>query len=115
MKKKKSARGHPVTEIVTLLSNRPWAVLNTQILTSIDAALTPRLLNFSDYSITFTVPRQVSEPIHLDATKYTYLVKKALLIKTNSSAKIIVEPKVTRPVAYYFQHGPTTVFFLSLI
>ncbi|KAJ7934466.1 hypothetical protein B0H13DRAFT_2305561 [Mycena leptocephala] len=93
MKKKTSARGHPVTEIVTLLSNKPWAVLNTQILTKIDAVLNPRLLNFSDYSITFTVPRQVSEPIRLDATKYEYLVKKALLIKKNPRVKIIVEPK----------------------
>ncbi|KAJ7922590.1 hypothetical protein B0H13DRAFT_2317254 [Mycena leptocephala] len=74
MKKKKSGWGHPITEIVTLDSTKPWAVLKTHILTKIDTALNPRLLHFSEYSITFTVPRQVKDPIHLaDAAKYDYL------------------------------------------
>ncbi|KAJ7909537.1 hypothetical protein B0H13DRAFT_2330240 [Mycena leptocephala] len=94
MKKKKSACGHPITEIVTLDSTKPWAVLKTHILTKIDTALNPRLLHFSEYSITFTVPRKVKDPIHLtDAAKYDYLVKNALLIQKIPSAKIVVEPK----------------------
>ena len=92
MKKMKSARGHPVAEIVTLDSHKPWDILKTHILTKINTALKPRLLHFPDYSIAFTVPRQVSDPIHLtDATKYDYLVNKELLILKNLSKKIVVE------------------------
>lgn len=102
MKKRKSARGHPITEIVTLDSTKPWAVLKTHFLTKIDTALNPRLLHFSEYSITVTVPRQVSDPIHLtDAAKCDYLVKKALLIQKNPSAKIVVEPNAVRPLSFY--------------
>ncbi|KAJ7853121.1 hypothetical protein B0H13DRAFT_1904308 [Mycena leptocephala] len=37
------------------------------------------ILNFYDYSITFTVHRQVTDPIHLrNPENYTYLVQKAL-------------------------------------
>ncbi|KAJ7022246.1 hypothetical protein C8F04DRAFT_1194655 [Mycena alexandri] len=58
-------------------------------------ALNPTQLLFSNYIVTFTVPRQVSDPIHLnDKDKYEYLVKKALLIVKNPSAKIMVEPKI---------------------
>jgi hypothetical protein len=54
----------------------------------------PEVLNFYDWDITFTVPRQVSDRMGLtDASEYGYLVTKALQIKANPSAKIIVEPK----------------------
>ncbi|KAJ7939461.1 hypothetical protein B0H13DRAFT_1850756 [Mycena leptocephala] len=93
MKKSKSSRGPPVTEIVNLKSNQPWSSLKTWILTSINEALEPFSLDLHAYNITFTVPRQASDPILLGKEKYAYLVKKALLIQKNPSAKIVVEPK----------------------
>ncbi|KAJ7862829.1 hypothetical protein B0H13DRAFT_2354477 [Mycena leptocephala] len=94
MQKAKSSRGHPITEIVTLYSNKPWPTFKTNLLTKINTALKPHSLNFFDYSITFTVPRQVSDPIQLtDHTKYEYLLKKVLLIQKNPTAEIVVEPK----------------------
>ncbi|KAJ7696413.1 hypothetical protein B0H16DRAFT_1485009 [Mycena metata] len=95
MKLKKSTRGAPVTEIVTLKSNETWPALRTYILAKINSTLKPAQLLFSNYTVTFTVPRQVSDPIHLnDEDKYEYLVKKALLIVKNPNAKIMVEPKI---------------------
>ncbi|KAJ7046022.1 hypothetical protein C8F04DRAFT_1172992 [Mycena alexandri] len=95
MKLKRSSRGPPVTEIVTLKSNESWPALRTYILANLNSTLHPTQLLFSNYIVTFTVPRQVSDPIHLnDKDKYEYLVKKALLIVKNPSAKIMVEPKI---------------------
>ncbi|KAF7342308.1 hypothetical protein MVEN_01819200 [Mycena venus] len=93
MKKAKSSRGHPITEILNLSSDKPWSTLESNILIKIQLALQPSVLRFSDYSITFTVPRKVTEPMLLNDTKYEYLIKKALLIKNNPNVKIIVEPK----------------------
>ncbi|KAJ7730669.1 hypothetical protein DFH07DRAFT_992852 [Mycena maculata] len=93
MKKSKSSR-RPVTEAVVLKSNVPWATLKTTLLTEINNALDPSSLNFHDYIITFTVPRQVSDPMQLsNDTKYKYLVGKALQIQKNPSAKVLIEQK----------------------
>ncbi|KAJ7866881.1 hypothetical protein B0H13DRAFT_2352242 [Mycena leptocephala] len=87
-----------LTKIVTLKSDDSWPALRTHILTKINVTLTPPRLLFSDYSVTFTVPRQVSEPMHLnEESDYDYLVKKAVLIVKSPTAKIIVEPKVKSP------------------
>ncbi|KAJ7807324.1 hypothetical protein B0H13DRAFT_2483972 [Mycena leptocephala] len=94
MKKATSAR-RPVTEAVILRSDVPWATLKTKILTQINNALDPPSLNFHEYNITFTVPRQVSDPMQLtDHHKYEYLVKKALRIQKDPSAKVHIEQKV---------------------
>ncbi|KAJ7690877.1 hypothetical protein B0H17DRAFT_1201448 [Mycena rosella] len=83
-----------ITEPVILNSDEPWDTIKAQILVKIDAVLNPATLCLDDYNITFTVPQQVSEPMQLnDETKYSYLVKKALEIKKNPVAKILVEPK----------------------
>ncbi|KAJ7877283.1 hypothetical protein B0H13DRAFT_1631817 [Mycena leptocephala] len=93
MKKATSAR-RPVTEAVILRSDVPWATLKTKILTQINNALDPPSLNFHEYNITFTVPRQVSDPMQLtDHQKYEYLVKKALRIQKDPSAKVHIEQK----------------------
>jgi hypothetical protein len=93
MKKSKSSRS-PATEVVVLKSNVSWATLKTNILTQINEALDPPSLLFRDYSITFTVPPQVSDPMQLSDKKYDYLVKKALQIPKNPSVKVIIEQKV---------------------
>ncbi|KAF7372254.1 hypothetical protein MVEN_00084900 [Mycena venus] len=96
MKKTQSSRGPPNTQVVNVYSNEPWKRLKSHILTKINSVLKPDNLNFFDFTITFKVPRQVSDPMHLaDDEHYKYLVKKALLIQKNPSAKIIVEPKET--------------------
>ncbi|KAF8210056.1 hypothetical protein K438DRAFT_1810766 [Mycena galopus ATCC 62051] len=94
MRKPKNSRGAPVTNVMKLLSDKPWIVLHTKILEAFDDALDSAPFDFSDYTITFTVPRQVTDPIRLNETKYKYLVEKALEIKTNPSARILVEPKM---------------------
>jgi hypothetical protein len=58
LKKKKSSRGRPIRDVVTLDSKAPWSTLKIQILAKINAALDPPSLNFFEYNITFTVPRQ---------------------------------------------------------
>ncbi|KAJ7709385.1 hypothetical protein B0H16DRAFT_1703815 [Mycena metata] len=81
MKEKKSART-PVTEIVTLNSGNLWPALRTHILSKINIVLKPHVLLFSDYEVSFTLPRHVGDPMKLnDEEKYKYLIKKALLIK----------------------------------
>ncbi|KAJ7038484.1 hypothetical protein C8F04DRAFT_911554, partial [Mycena alexandri] len=63
----------------------------------ITAALKPAQLNFDDYIISFTVPRQLSDPIQLtNDSKYKYLVDHALKIKANPNAKIVIEVKAVR-------------------
>ncbi|KAJ7883598.1 hypothetical protein B0H13DRAFT_2667118 [Mycena leptocephala] len=94
MKKSTSSRGPPITQVVNLYSNESWSCLKTHILAKINGVLKPTNLNFFDYTITFTIPRQVSDPMYLaDVEHYDYLVKKALLIQKNPVAKIVVEPK----------------------
>ncbi|KAJ7880824.1 hypothetical protein B0H13DRAFT_2345430 [Mycena leptocephala] len=92
IKKSKSSR-IPATEVVVLKSNVSWATLKTNILTQINEALDPPSLIFHDYNITFTVPRQVSNPMQLSDKKYDYLVKEALQIQKNPSVKVIIEQK----------------------
>ncbi|KAF8153727.1 hypothetical protein K438DRAFT_2026635 [Mycena galopus ATCC 62051] len=92
MMKAKSARGDPVTEVLILKSDITWQNLKTHVLTTINNALNPELLNFFDYHIVFTIPRKVSEPIRLIEDKYDYLVTKALEIKKSPEVKIKVEP-----------------------
>ncbi|KAF8179367.1 hypothetical protein K438DRAFT_2021682 [Mycena galopus ATCC 62051] len=92
MTKAKSARGDPVTEVLILKSDIAWQNLKTHVLTTINNALNPELLNFFDYHIVFTIPRKVSEPIRLIEDKYDYLVTKALEIKKSPEVKIKVEP-----------------------
>ncbi|KAJ6454595.1 hypothetical protein C8R45DRAFT_1111843 [Mycena sanguinolenta] len=100
MKKSKTSRGSPITEIITLSSKELWPRLKTEILTAASNALNPPRLNFYDYCITFTVPRQVTDPIHLrNPDNYTYLVQKALSIVKNPNAKIIVEPNENFPAS----------------
>jgi hypothetical protein len=93
MKKPRLSRGPPITQIVNLYSNESWRRLRTHILKKINTVLKPAHPNFFDYTINFTVPRQVCDPMPIaDVEHYDYLVKKALLGK-NPVAKIIVEPK----------------------
>jgi hypothetical protein len=63
-------------------------------------ALDSAPFDFSDYSVTFTVPRHVTDPIRLNETKYGYLVEKALEIKTNPFTRILVEPKVVQKLSF---------------
>jgi hypothetical protein len=93
MVKPKSSRGSPTTEFFSLKSTVRWDVLQGHVLTSIGEVLSPKTLNADHYSISFTIPRQVSDPIAFSENKHAYLVKKALEIKKNPNVKIVVEPK----------------------
>ncbi|KAJ7435680.1 hypothetical protein B0H11DRAFT_1855347 [Mycena galericulata] len=93
MKKAKSSRGLPITEIILLASNKPWSSLKSRITNKIREAIDPPFVDLADYTITFTIARHVSSPIILDQSKYDYLVSKALKIKADPCAKILVEPK----------------------
>ena len=103
MKKSKSSRGAPATEIVTLKSDRSWSTLKSQIRSHISIALDQPFPELCHYNVSFTVPCQVSDPILLlDEIKYKYMVKKALSIQKSPNAKIVVKPKVThRPSHFY--------------
>ncbi|KAJ7164536.1 hypothetical protein C8R46DRAFT_901290 [Mycena filopes] len=95
MKKSKNSRGPPIaTDIIALKSDEPFDRLKAQLGVKIVAALNPQQLNYDDYNLTFTVPRQVSDAMQLtDEAKYKYLVDNALKIKSNPGAKIFVEVK----------------------
>ncbi|KAJ7166771.1 hypothetical protein C8R46DRAFT_1034776 [Mycena filopes] len=93
--KSKNSRGPPIaTDIIALKSDEPFDRLKAQLGVKIGAALNPQQLNYDDYNLTFTVPRQVSDAMQLtDEVKYKYLVDNALKIKSNPGAKIFVEVK----------------------
>ncbi|KAJ7284778.1 hypothetical protein C8J57DRAFT_1497665 [Mycena rebaudengoi] len=100
MKKAKSSRGAPITDIVTLDNDEPWDTLKAQILAKISAALNLNPLIYDNYDVVFTVRTHVPEPIRLDtAAKYKHLVSNALRIKSSAAGKIAVEPKLTRATA----------------
>ncbi|KAJ7236981.1 hypothetical protein C8J57DRAFT_1087900, partial [Mycena rebaudengoi] len=95
MKKAKSSRGAPITDVITLDNDEPWDTLKAQILAKISAALNPNPLIYDNYDVVFTVQTHVPEPIHLDtAAKYKHLVSNALRIKSSATGKIVVEPKL---------------------
>ncbi|KAJ7745547.1 hypothetical protein DFH07DRAFT_776658 [Mycena maculata] len=86
MKKSKSAKKPTKTAIFTLHNSEPFNTLKAQILE-----------DYNDYSITFTVPRQVKDPVTLDSDEtYTHLVGHALKINSTPCAKIVVEVKEDR-------------------
>ncbi|KAJ6505674.1 hypothetical protein C8R47DRAFT_1102179 [Mycena vitilis] len=94
LKKPKSSRGPPVTDVFEAYSDAPWERLEARIGKHIRTALDPMILDYDDYKITFTVPRQVTDPIALTGpTKYKLLVTNALNIKKSPGAKILVEQK----------------------
>ncbi|KAJ7724778.1 hypothetical protein B0H16DRAFT_1736524 [Mycena metata] len=97
MKKSRTSRGSPKSDLYTLTSDEPWDTLKAQIGVRICGILNPAILDLDNYDLTFTVPRHISDPIKLsDETHYKHLLKTALTIKTGPSARVIVEPK---PVA----------------
>jgi hypothetical protein len=94
-KKSKSSRGSPISDVFTISSDKPWNTLKSRIRTNIRTALHLEMFSIDDYTVTFTVPRQVTESIPLtDYKKYKILVSNALKIKGTPSAKIVIEPKV---------------------
>ncbi|KAJ7794197.1 hypothetical protein B0H14DRAFT_3557770 [Mycena olivaceomarginata] len=94
-KKSRSSRGSPILDVFTFSSDKPWNTLKSRIRTNIRTALHLEMFSIDDYTVTFTVPRQVTESIPLtDYKKYKILVSNALKIKGTPSAKIVIEPKV---------------------
>ncbi|KAJ7732491.1 hypothetical protein B0H14DRAFT_3517623 [Mycena olivaceomarginata] len=88
-KKSKSSRGSPISDVFTFSSDKPWNTLKSCIRTNIRTALHLEMFSIGDYTVTFTVPRQVTESIPLtDYKKYRILVSNALKIKGTPSAKI---------------------------
>ncbi|KAJ7699499.1 hypothetical protein B0H16DRAFT_1484141 [Mycena metata] len=101
MKKSKSSRVAIATDILTLNSDEPFDTLKAQLGVKIVTALKPAKLDFDDYIISFTVPRQVSEPIGLtDDKKYKHLVDNALKVKVNPNGKIVIEVKAVRAIPF---------------
>ncbi|KAJ7708061.1 hypothetical protein B0H17DRAFT_1124845 [Mycena rosella] len=95
--KSKSAKKPTKTAILSLHNSEPFDTVRDQILVGIASALHPPQADYNNYNITFTVPRQVTDPITLDSEEnYTHLVVHALKITTTPSAKIIVEAKEDR-------------------
>ncbi|KAK6988441.1 hypothetical protein R3P38DRAFT_2382470, partial [Favolaschia claudopus] len=102
MKKAKSSRGAAAADVFSLLSDQPWNTLRTRISEQIITVINPAILKLDDYNITFTIPRQVSDPMRLvDGTNYQYLLKKALEIKKNPNARVLIEPKLVRSSHLY--------------
>ncbi|KAJ7170629.1 hypothetical protein C8R43DRAFT_875556 [Mycena crocata] len=94
MKLKKSSRGPGVNDFLKLDSDEPWDTLKAQLLVKISEILAPQTLDFAQYSVTFTFPHQVTDPLPLnDQTQYDHLVENALNIKVEPKAKIVIESK----------------------
>jgi hypothetical protein len=69
-----------------LQSDEPWDTLQAQILIQIDSALHPSKIQFSDYNISFTIARTVSQPLPLNSVSdYSFLVSQATKGKSVSS------------------------------
>ena len=64
LEKQPSKRKNQV-HILTLSSDLNWDSLKAQILVKIDECLKPRVLDFGNYDVCFTVPRKVSDPTPL--------------------------------------------------
>ncbi|KAJ7769664.1 hypothetical protein DFH07DRAFT_938223 [Mycena maculata] len=94
---KPAAKKPTKTAIFTLHNSEPFNTLKAQILVRIASALHPAQEDYNDYNITFTVPRQVTDPVTLDSDEtYTHLVGHALKINSTPCAKIVVEAKEDR-------------------
>ncbi|KAJ7756912.1 hypothetical protein B0H14DRAFT_3511980 [Mycena olivaceomarginata] len=92
MKKAVSSRKPTKSAILTMNSDEPYETLKAQILVKISDALGLEKLDYADYDVSFTVPRQVKDPIQLEATKnYSDLVSNTIKIKNAAAAKIIIE------------------------
>lgn len=90
----KARRGHPELEPFKLNNDEPYDTLRAQILRTIDKLVSPPKINWEDYDITYTVPRQQTTPMKLNnEDKYAHLVECALKIKANPCVKILVEGK----------------------
>ena len=66
---KKAKKSVPIPRSIDLASNIVYDTLKAQILNQIDIALRPKALDIEDYSIAFTIPRQISDqmPLKIDS------------------------------------------------
>lgn len=97
MKEPKARRGRPETDIFELNDDEPYDRLRAQILVHIDQLISPPSINWEEYDITYTIPRQQTTALKIDTPeKYEYLLKCAHNIKSNPGAKILVEAKTVR-------------------
>jgi hypothetical protein len=71
-----------------------------QLLVKIDTMLKPKVINFKDYIVTFSVPRIHPKVTDLaDEDMYKFMVERALRSK-DRTASITVEPIVDTKVSY---------------
>ncbi|KAJ7902994.1 hypothetical protein B0H13DRAFT_2335426 [Mycena leptocephala] len=63
--KPKSSRRPPISDFFKLWSTDDWSVLKGRLRTNIRTGLELTTVNLTAYNITFTVPRQVTDPISL--------------------------------------------------
>ena len=79
-----------------------WDTFLAQLLVKIDMILKPRVIDFKDYFVTFSVPRFHPKVTDLaDEDMYKFLVERALQSK-DRTASITVEPIVGMKVWYLF-------------
>jgi hypothetical protein len=90
--KKTVSKRIPVGRRLELQSDEPWDTFQAQILVQIDSALHPSKIQFSDYNISFTIARTVSQPLPLNSVAdYSFLVSQATKGKSVSTVKIACE------------------------
>src|SRR5882762_5093797 len=93
--KKTVSKCIPVGRWLELQSDEPWDTLQAQILVQIDSALHPSKIQFSDYNISFTIARTVSQPLPLNlVADYLFLVSQATKGKSGSTVKIACDQMV---------------------
>ncbi|KAJ7923872.1 hypothetical protein B0H13DRAFT_1864488 [Mycena leptocephala] len=109
MKKAVSSRKPTKSTILTINSDEPYETLKAQILVKISDTLGLEKLDYADYDVSFTVPRQVKDPTQLEATKnYSDLVSNTIKIKNAAAAKIIIEQKFVGVSAKKENNNTTT-------
>jgi hypothetical protein len=100
MKKDTKKRGDSKNTVLRLEPEAVWDTFLAQLLVKIDMMLKPKVIDFKNYIVTFSVPRIHPKVTDLaDEDMYNFMVERALRSK-DRTASITVEPIVVTKVSY---------------
>ena len=100
MKKSAKQCGDGTSSYIVSSSSEPWDTLKAQLMAKISQILNPTCIAFEDYYVTFTVPRHSKNPLPLlSSDDFTQLLQRTLKMKTNPTAKIVVEVNTPEKVS----------------
>jgi len=104
--KRAPTRRQPIASYLVLKNDIPWEDFYAQLKLKACDALFPNepLVNNDSFTMTFSVPRHVSNPLNLISTAdYAHLLANASKIKTNPTAKIMIHSCAPNLVGVRFE------------